>query len=247
MGFTLALSRVLVAAGSRCCRGADDTSVTAVAADAAAWVWGLKTKPARQTVGAAAACYCNLTSTLTSYLEPKNSKRKETDLEFLSTALKTLNHHIESYMRFTICVCVVYLGALHAVVDCPSSVTVTGQTHINWSGIRFLKPEKPTYTQLTVLAWWWKETHTEWDREHVCPGGHLPSFCWTLPAEDSKRFTNVLTGHRHGLDFYWCCQWSVCLCPICITTKKLSCSRWGFRHIQPLDKLLVIFRFLGNW
>lgn len=46
----------------------------------------------------------------------------------------------------------VYLETLNAAVDGSSSVTVTGQAHIYGSGIRFLEPEEPSYTQLTVLS-----------------------------------------------------------------------------------------------
>lgn len=73
MGFTLALSSILVATGNSCW-GADDANVTAVTADAAIRIWGFKTIPTRQTIGTLTTCYCKLTLTLTSYLEVRNTE-----------------------------------------------------------------------------------------------------------------------------------------------------------------------------
>lgn len=184
MRFTLALSRVLVAAGNRWCWHADDANITAVTGDAAVWIGGFKTVPTRQAVCTTTACCCNLTLTLTSNLwvrhaggerevwtsEGKNMLVKRNKGRFVSFPNsiyfieQMLSYKRLSFHQKCACCCVVYLGTLRAAVDCPSSMTVTRPTHINWSGIRFVKPEKSTYTQLTVLTWQW-ETQRGWDRE----------------------------------------------------------------------------------
>ena len=82
MGFTLALSRVLVATENSACWGADDANVTAVTVDAAVRIWGFQTVPTRQAVGTLTTYYCNLTLTLTSNLEVrKTQKKRETDVQ----------------------------------------------------------------------------------------------------------------------------------------------------------------------
>lgn len=173
MGFTLALSSILVATGNSCW-GADDANVTAVTADAAIRIWGFKTIPARQTIGTLTTRYCKLTLTLASYLEVKNTeeerdgqwREKKQVLNLKTYKLSKLKFQgFHGHQQFSVCFGV-YLGTLHAAVDCSSSVTVAWLTHIKGSGIRFLQSEKPTDTQLTVLPWQWKrQKQGETDQE----------------------------------------------------------------------------------
>lgn len=74
MGFTLAVSRVLVATGNS---SADDANVTAVTANAAIQIWGFQTIPTRQTVCTPTTSYCSLTLTLTSYLQEWNTEEEK--------------------------------------------------------------------------------------------------------------------------------------------------------------------------
>lgn len=91
MGFTLALSCVLVTAGNCSHWGTDGSQVTAVTGNAAIWIWGFKIIPTRETVCTLTTCYCSLTLTLTSYLEVRNRRRKK--MTFKGEMLKGFTGH----------------------------------------------------------------------------------------------------------------------------------------------------------
>lgn len=76
MGFTPALSSVLVA-GGYAWRVADYANVSAVTANAALWIWGFQAVPTRQTVGTPATGRSKLAPTLSSHLEDEQVEKSQ--------------------------------------------------------------------------------------------------------------------------------------------------------------------------
>lgn len=139
LGFTLALTRLLVATGSPCW-SVDGANFAAVATDATVWIWGFKTIPTRQAVFTLTTCYCNLTLTLTSYLQVRNKdteerkKKKEKQvlwaLKPFKRAKLKLQWSTRSFQKD--------LSTYGAAVHCPSNITVAWLTHVRWCGVRSL-------------------------------------------------------------------------------------------------------------
>lgn len=143
MGFTPALSSVLVASGDPW-RVAGDANVSAVTASAALWIRGFQAVPTRQTLGTLATSHSNLTPTLPSHL------KDETQVKRIRG--KERKKQTSNLNKLYVCIlCSVYLCTCLASIDSSSSVTVALPTHIQGRGIRVFQPEKATSAQLTVL------------------------------------------------------------------------------------------------